>query len=118
MVDEESHSTDLSVSGAEGHSTILLTHYIFWFTEDKVIYQRWLRRKIAQKCLEILLLMYNLHVFSIRPKNVFVFSSNFRYKSNFLENLEHLMENPRFGVCLCICCGGELKGGGGWSGEE
>ena len=31
MVDEDSHSTDLSVSGEEGHSTILLTHYVFWF---------------------------------------------------------------------------------------
>ena len=30
MVDEDSHSTDLSVS-EEGHSTILLAHYIFWF---------------------------------------------------------------------------------------
>ena len=31
MVDEESHSTDLSVSGLEVHSTVLLTYYIFWF---------------------------------------------------------------------------------------
>ena len=30
MVNEDSHSTDLSVS-EEGHSTILLAHYIFWF---------------------------------------------------------------------------------------
>ena len=31
MVDEDSHSTDLSVSDEEGHlSTILLAHYIFW----------------------------------------------------------------------------------------
>ena len=29
MVDEDSHSTDLSVSGEEGHSTILLAHYNF-----------------------------------------------------------------------------------------
>ena len=31
--DEDSHSTDLSVLGEEGHSTILLAHYhhyIFW----------------------------------------------------------------------------------------
>ena len=28
MVDEDSHSTDLSVSGEEGHSTILLAHNI------------------------------------------------------------------------------------------
>ena len=31
MMDEDSCSTDLSVSGEEGHSTILLAHYIFWF---------------------------------------------------------------------------------------
>ena len=31
MVDDDSHSTDLSVSGEEGHSTILLAHYVFWF---------------------------------------------------------------------------------------
>ena len=31
MVDEDSHSTDMSVSGEEGHTTILLAHYIFWF---------------------------------------------------------------------------------------
>ena len=29
MVDEASHSTDLSVSDLEGHSIILLAHYIF-----------------------------------------------------------------------------------------
>ena len=31
MVDEDSHSTDFSVSGEEGHSTILLAQFIFWF---------------------------------------------------------------------------------------
>ena len=31
MVDEDSHLIDLSVSGEEGHSTILLAYYIFWF---------------------------------------------------------------------------------------
>ena len=29
MVDEDSHSTDLSISAEEGHSTIVLAHYIF-----------------------------------------------------------------------------------------
>ena len=38
MVNEDSHSTDLSVSDEEGHWRILLAHYIFWFLiEDKVI---------------------------------------------------------------------------------
>ena len=35
MVDEDSHSFDLSVSGEEGHSTILLAHHIL--IEDEVI---------------------------------------------------------------------------------
>ena len=30
MVDEDSHSTDLSVSGEEGYVTILSASYIFW----------------------------------------------------------------------------------------
>ena len=45
IVDEDSHSTDLSVAGEEGHSTIILALYVF-----------------GQKCLEILLLSYILHV--------------------------------------------------------
>ena len=31
MVDEDSHSTDLNVSGEDGYLTILSAHYIFWF---------------------------------------------------------------------------------------
>ena len=31
MVDEDSHSTDLGVSGEEGRSKILLAHFIFRF---------------------------------------------------------------------------------------
>ena len=51
MVDKDSHSTDLSVSGEEGYSTILLVRYIFWFfLEDKVTYHCWLLRKIVQTC--------------------------------------------------------------------
>ena len=38
MVDEDPHSTELSVPGEEGHSTILLAHYIFLvLIADKVI---------------------------------------------------------------------------------
>ena len=63
MMDEDSCSTDLSVSGEEGHSTILLAHYIFCFKlRAKFFWQHWLRRKITQKCLEILLLLYNLNI--------------------------------------------------------
>ena len=103
MADED--STDLSVTGEEGNSTILLAHYIFlFFIQDKVIKQCWFLRKIAHKKI------------GIRPKNVFVFSSNFEQLSlqkvtfdwflsnfwatfweitgNFLENLEQLVESP------------------------
>ena len=62
IVNEDSHSTDLSVAGEEGHSTILL---------------HWLITFFGQKCLEILLLLYNLHILASDPKKVFVFSSNF-----------------------------------------
>ena len=31
MVDEDLHSSDLSVSGEEGYLTILSAHYSFWF---------------------------------------------------------------------------------------
>ena len=56
-----------SVSG-EGHSTILLAHYIFWlFIEDKATQHCWLLRKIAQKCLEIVLLLYNFHILASDP---------------------------------------------------
>ena len=48
MENEDSHSTDLSVSDEEGHWTILLAQYVFLvLNEEKVIYQRWLRGKIA-----------------------------------------------------------------------
>lgn len=52
MIDADSHSTDSSVSGEESHKGIFLAHYISFviLTPDKVIKQRWLRWKIAQKC--------------------------------------------------------------------
>ena len=59
----------------EGHSTILLAHYIFLvLIEDKVIQQRWLRRKIAQKCL---LLLYNLHILASDQKKVLFLRATF-----------------------------------------
>ena len=50
--------TCLSVSSEEGRPTILLAHYNFWF----YMRQSRLRRKIAQKCLEILPFFYSLHI--------------------------------------------------------
>ena len=82
MADKDSHSIDRSVLGAVKKvilTTIVLTHiriftrlililmrnrysYIFWFS--LWVMGSWLRRKIAQKCLQILLLLYNLHIFA------------------------------------------------------
>ena len=49
----------------------------FGFIEDKVIEQRWLRRKIVEKCLEILRLLYDLHILASDQKKSFFPSSNF-----------------------------------------
>lgn len=39
-------------------TVMLLTHFLH-LIDEKVTYKRWLRGKIAQKCLEILLLLNN-----------------------------------------------------------
>lgn len=39
-------------------TVMLLTHFLH-LIDKKVIYKRWLRGEIAQKCLEILLLLNN-----------------------------------------------------------
>ena len=80
-MEEDSHSTDLSVSGKEGRSTFIGSLHFLGLAEDKVIWQHWLHHKIAQKCLEILLLMYNLHIFSIRPKKVLFFRATYEQLS-------------------------------------
>ena len=85
IVDEDSHSTDLSVAGEEGHSTILLSHYVFW-------------SKMFRKLTFVVQFAY----FSIRPKKGFVFRailSNFRDKkqllSDFLRNYRKLFGKSR-----------------------
>ena len=60
----------------EGHSAILLAHYIFLvLIEHKVIQQR---RKIAQKCL---LLLYNLHILASDQKKVLFLRATFEQLS-------------------------------------
>ena len=61
IVDEDSH---LSLAGEKGHSTILLSHYVFW-------------SKMFRKLTFVVQFAY----FSNRPKKVFVFSSNFEQLS-------------------------------------
>ena len=70
MVDEDSHATDLSVSGEKGHSTTSLAHYIFSF---------WLRTKLfsnagyqnCSKMVRDLTFVVQFAYFSIRPKKGF-----------------------------------------------
>ena len=57
IVEEDSHSTDLSVSGEEGDSTILLAHYSTGNKSQKVFFKTyhskstavWLRKKIRRQ---------------------------------------------------------------------
>ena len=75
IVDEDSHSTDLSVAGEEGHSTILLSHYVFW-----------------SKMFRNLTLLYNLHILASDPKKFLFFSSNFEQLSWQKATFERLFE--------------------------
>ena len=95
MVDEDSHSTDLSVSGEEAglfNNFIGSLHFLV-LNESKVIQQRWLRRKIAQKCLEILLLLYNLPILASDQKKFLSFRATFVTKSNFWLFFEQYLSN-------------------------
>ena len=65
--------TCLSVSSEEGRPTILLAHYNFWF----YMRQNRLRRKIAQKCLEILSFFLLFAYFTIRSKKILFFRALF-----------------------------------------
>ena len=110
-VDEDSHSTDSSVSGEESNSLILLAHYIFWFLlRTKLLsnagYAAELHKN-AQK--SYFCKLYNLQFanFSIRPKQVFAFLSNSRYlqKATFDCFLSNVLRNygKRFGKSRATC---------------
>ena len=84
---------------------MLLIHFLH-LIEDKVIYKRWLHREIAQKCLEILFLSYNLHSFAsdqIREESSKIYFlgffgatfSNFVSKKQLLTLLEQRFEKLR-----------------------
>ena len=47
----------------------------------QVVSQRWLRRKIAQKCLEILLLLCNLHILASDQKTFLFYRATFEQLS-------------------------------------
>ena len=100
MLDEDSHSTDLSVSGEEGHSTILLAPHgqSYLATLDT-----------PQNCTKILrnlTFVAQFSYFIIRPKNFFVFRATFEqlssrkatfnfFLSNFLRNSGKLFGKSR-----------------------
>ena len=69
MVDEDSHSTDLSVSGEEAHSTILLAHYIFWFQLWTKLFSNagYAAKYNCTKMLRNLTFVVKFAYFSIRP---------------------------------------------------
>ena len=78
MVDEDSpdsHSTDLSISGEEGHWTILLAHYMFWFEmRTKLFRNAGYTAKLHKNACTIC-------IFSTRPKKVLFFRANFEQLS-------------------------------------
>ena len=78
MVDVDSHSTDLSVSSEEGHSTILVVHYIFALNWGQNYVATLVTPQNCTKMLRNLTFVVQFSFFSIRPKKVFVFLSNFR----------------------------------------
>ena len=83
MVDEDSpdsDSADLSISGEEGHWTILLAYYISWFKLRTKLFSN--AGYTAKKCLEILFLLHNLHILAQdQKKKVLFFRANFEQLS-------------------------------------
>ena len=77
MVYLDLHSTDLSVSDEEGHSTILLAHYIFGLKLRTKLFSNTDYAAKLHKNAYNLTFVVQFAYFSIRPKEVFAFSSNF-----------------------------------------
>ena len=95
----------MSVSGEEGHSTIIT---FYGFIENKVIFSdAGYAAKLHKKCLEISLLLCNLHILTSDQKQILFIRATFEqlsmqkatfdcFLSNFLENLEQLVESPSY----------------------
>ena len=87
IVDEDSHSTDLSVE-------VFPQFY-------------WLITFFGEKCLEILLLLYNLHILASDPKKFLFFRailSNFRDKKQLLSDfLRNYTLRKCFGKSRATC---------------
>ena len=80
MVDEDSpdsHSADLSISGEEGHWTILLAYYISWFELRTKLFSNAGYTAKLHKNLRNLIFVAQFAYISTRPKKGFVFPSKF-----------------------------------------
>ena len=71
----------MSVSGEEGHGTILLAHYFFVLVEDKSYL---VTPQNCRKMLRNLTLVVQFAYFSIRLSSIEQLVSNFRYKKQLL----------------------------------
>ena len=128
MVDEDSHSTDLNVSG-EGHSKILLAHYILGFNWGQSYLATLVTPENCTKMLRNLTFVVQFAYFSIRQREVLLFRATFgqlplqkvtfdqRFDEpptgNFLGTLEQLVESlkkTRFELSKFIL--GSEPGGG------
>ena len=95
-MDEDSDSTDLSVSSEEGRPTILLAHYNFWFYVRTKLFSNAGCTKMPRN---LTLFLYNC-IFYHQTKEKFCFFEHFLgnflrlITGNFLENLEQLVESP------------------------
>ena len=96
--DLNSNSTDLSFSGEEGHSAVLLAHFMFWFQlRTKLFSNAGYAAKLHKKCQETLLCCA-ICIFSHQTKYSFCFSEQLSLQKatldSFFEQLfEKLQEN-------------------------
>ena len=113
MVNEDSHSTNLSVSGEEGHSTILLANYFFWFyLRTKLFSNVGYAAKFHKNALKSYFCS-TICIFQHHTQKSFCFLkhllSNFRYQKQllivFMQLLSNFLRNygKRFGKSRATC---------------
>ena len=88
-MDEDSDSTDLSVSSEEGRPTILLAHYNFWFYVRTKLFSNAGCTKMPRN---LTLFLYNC-IFHHQTKEKFCFFEHFL--GNFLRNYGKLFVKSR-----------------------
>ena len=112
MVDKDSHSTNLCLGWRRSFNIFIQLTTLFGFYLGQSYLTTLVTLQNCTKCLEILLLLYKLHILASNQKKFLFFFeqllSNFRYKKqllfvfwktfwevtgNFLKNLEQLVES-------------------------